>query len=314
MKHLSIAVLTILSVILNILAAENGCVQNKIDESCENLPVKESCSGINFWKPQVILGYWNDNFFLQNLVNEILPDNRISGSDDFITASIWLRLLWEGRVHNWNLDCYYNILTNKDKDYRTDLLTFLLSFEQEFFTGNLKVGAGFVHKGNFGGRKIQNGYHALFNYPQIYLPYLEDRATELLLRFNFEKRVLILKQLNISAYLTDSYIKNIVPRHFESGFFARYEISRSEDKPLLSIELYAGYVNYCHRDRIMDNLFDSGFTSGILLSREIFKKSKVAIWMNKGQYGINKEPQFGILFSSVCNWNRSSCITDIKFP
>jgi len=61
MKHLSIIVLTILSVILNILAAESDYVPKKIGESCENLPVKESCSVINLWKPQVILVPYKSN-------------------------------------------------------------------------------------------------------------------------------------------------------------------------------------------------------------------------------------------------------------
>lgn len=315
MKHLYIIVLlVIIFVSLNTLAVESVHIPDKPKWICENSPDMGNCDTINLWEPRVTAGYWNDNLFCQNFVNKKLLDNSIGGSDDFITASLWLRFLWGDQIHNWFLDCYYNILTNKIENYRTDLLIFLLSFEKELSIGILKVGAGFVQKGNFGGGKLQNGYHSLFNYKQLQIPYLEDRATELLLRFDIERRLLSFNSLNINAYLTDSYTKNIMPKHFELGLLTNYEISQRRSESLWNFEFYFGYVNYYDRNIPIGKLFDSGFTSGMLLSREISKKSKIAVWITKGQYGIGKEPQFGILFSIGRNGDSTPDITDIKFP
>ena len=116
---------------------------------------------------RISLGYWNDNFLFEKLMGMKARGSR----DDFETASFWLQVSRERSGKWWICDSNFSILTDKAGQFRTDILAVSLSRDFTALSGTLRTGLGLAANGDFGGGSIQNGYHRVFGYRKVNLPY-----------------------------------------------------------------------------------------------------------------------------------------------
>ena len=184
-------------------------------------------------------------------------------------------------------DFSLNLLTNKNKNYRTDLFTFLLSKQLDLVFGYYQMGLGISLRGNFGGSEIQNGYHDLFGYRRVKLPYLNESKSGLIIQSNLEYKFIKKTDFSIIGTLEGNYITAAQPAKVKTGIKTQYRF-------FVSFQFDIGYINYYKTDRWLEPLFGQGFTWGILTSIDLKKIPTLDFWLSKGRYGFENEFHFGL--------------------
>ena len=232
---------------------------------------------------QVNISYWNDNFLFEDLIDDVVR----KGKDDHVTGCVSLEYLTGPKNNYWTYNCEFNILTNKNDNYRADLLTFLFSKTKAISFGNIKSSLGIVGLGNFGGGEIQNFYHDLFGYTRIDLPYL--RATKVGFLVNSELQYYFIKKQNYSIFGT--LLFTFVTAAGPSKFFPSFNFNH---KKYFNFQLNLGYVNYYKTDIWLKPLFKRGFVWKLSTSKEVFQKLGIGLWLTRGLYGIEEEFHFGM--------------------
>lgn len=234
---------------------------------------------------QIIFSYWNDNFLLEDLIDDFIR----KGKDDHVTASFSLTYL-KGQKRNYRTcNLVFNILTNKDDNYRADLLTFLFNKTKSLALGHFTYGHGIVGRGNFGGGEIQNRYHDLFGYPRIELPYLSETKIGLVaiseFKYDFIKKTTYYISGNLLVnFVTAAGPSNVMPG-FTVGCFNYF-----------NLKLNLGYVNYYKTDKWLKPLFKRGFVWEITASKKVTNSLRIGLWLAKSLYGIKDEFHYGLHF------------------
>ena len=234
---------------------------------------------------QFSLSYWNDNFLFENWLNDLLPE----GKDDFVTAGFGVQYSTGKKEKYWVLDFYLYNLTNKSQNYRADLFTSLLSKKCNFTFGYIQTGFGTAWRGNFGGSEIQNGYHDIFGYRKVKIPYLRETKLGLILHAKFGYRFVKKANLKILGNFESNYISAAAPAKMYCGFNLEYLC-------FISFQVDAGYVYYYKTDRWLRQLFDQGFTLRFLTAKDLKNRLCLSLWFSKGQYGIEDDFHFGLIF------------------
>jgi hypothetical protein len=258
---------------------------------------------------QASAGYWNDNFVVQKLLGAPVKQ----GKDDFETASFWLQVALEKPGTWWFLDVYYNVLTNKEGNYRTDLLTLRLSLEKESSRGGLYCGTGVIASGNFGGGTLQNAYHRCIDSDRVRLPYPEKDRAGLIGFMRFKPIFWSSDHVSVKGYVSNSYKGSVGPSNIRAGMefeLLTYHVKKS---CILHLQTQAGYFNYYLQGKYLSPLFKKGFLWGLLLSGGKPGNYNVAVWFTSNQYGL-EQPHFGITLSFRWNGSRMSDLCDIEYP
>jgi hypothetical protein len=232
---------------------------------------------------KVNVSYWNDNFLFEDLIDDVIR----KGKDDHVTGSVSLEYLTGQRNNYWTYNCEFNILTNKNDNYRADLLTFLFSKTKVTSNVKIKTGLGIVGRGDFGGSEIQNFYHDLFGWRRIDLPYLSSQKLGLMfsseIQYNFIKK----QTYGISGNLLFNFIS-------AAGASKVFPYLSFNHNKYFDFQLNLGYVNYYKTDRWLKLLFKRGFVWKLSASKEVFKNLGIGLWLSKGLYGIEEEIHYGM--------------------
>ncbi len=262
----------------------------------------------NISKYQTSVGYWNDNFF-----QDLLGKKVMQGKDDYVTASFWLQVVLENTKKWWIIDIYHNVLTNKSRNYRTDLLTLRLSIEKQTSIGSFQFGSGIITRGNYGGKAIQNGYHKLFDIEPVKLEYERKNDYGLIAFLRYEPVLWRTEHIIINGYAANSYKASIGPSNVRAGFEFNVTNCHKSKSSILHFQIRSGYIDYYRQGKYLSSMFDNGFSYGILTSWGCINKFNIATWITSNQYG-QKQPHYGISCTFGWNGSRMSDLSDITFP
>lgn len=255
---------------------------------------------------QLNLGYWNDNFVLNNPFG----NGSANGRDDFHTASFWLQTA-EKKREIWRfLDLYFHLLTDKKRGVRTDLLAVRLSREQDTRLGRLRIGTGIVACGDFGGARLQNGYHKLFHFVPVDVPYSETRSLGWSALLRDEKMFLRTNWFRMGTYISCYYRSAVIPGNLRAGLDGTVTLPSFFPLQLQGI---AGGTNYWGRQTFLSPLFDSGFTWGALITGKPEESYRISVWFTNNQYGLH-QLQFGLALTFGEIGSRLINLHDFTFP
>jgi len=307
--HMNFAsVLIVLSVV---------CFSTGYVGTCEDLNsasmTDSRCSGEAFPRTaadiQATVGYWNDNFIHEDFFGEDVAE----GGDDYVTASFWFQF-GIGKTGRWLLiDIYHNILTNKSKEYRTDLLTGRFSVEGVSRFGTYQGGIGIIANGDYGGGKLQNAYHRMTGARRLDLGYVGRREAGVVLFARIEPVIWKYESFILKGYAANSYRSGVGPSNVRTGLEAAGAQKTVLNCCILHCRVRGGFIGYYLRDKYLSPIFDRGFTWSAMVSLGRINRWNGSFWVTSNQYGRNK-PHFGISWTFGWNGTRMSDLSDIAYP
>ena len=258
---------------------------------------------------QSSFGYWNDNF----IVPELLGKEGEESKDDYVTASFWIQAAREKTGTWWFFDLYHSILTNKNANYRTDLLTLRLSLEKDTVVGPLRLGSGIIAGSNFGGGAIQNAYHSLIGIKRVKIPYANEHVSGIVLFMRYMPVLWGSEHFQLKSYLENSYRSVVGPSSLKAGMEFNTITHPSHVVSTMHLQAFSGYFRYYAEGKYLSPLFKDGFSWGLLLSGGSVEKRCVAVWVTRNQYGLD-QLHFGVSVTSGWNGTRLSDLNDVLFP
>ncbi len=256
------------------------------------------------------IGYWNDNFPIDNEVNNLFGRDIFQTDDDFITARFWVRVSKQEKYSQWFLDSYLNIATNRRSNFRTDLLSFVLTYETQFKSVLIKIGGGFILGGNFAGSQIQNFYHNLASIDELFLPYSKETYFGLSVHSSIEHIFVKKKAFQIKGISSFFYFTDGGPNSIEFGAESTYAAIKNS----LFFNMYAGYKNYFSMMSNFKSLFGEGIVWGFSSTVKISKTLQMSFWGTGNQYGKGSNNHFGISFSFRSQKLIPINFKDISYP
>jgi hypothetical protein len=240
--------------------------------------------------------YANDDFFVENEINDLLRSDLFPANDDFVSTSVSVNLRTRLLDRSISADLYYYVLTDRWSVYRSDLM--MLTTGMSVHWGGLSgtFGAGVSIGGSLGGTSIQNGYHRLFGYQRVDLPYRKGYEYGGLVLMKFTAPLMV-NGGNVleSNFRLQPVIGTAMPGHAEVG------VGWRAMKGAFQWETIAAYR---HRFAVAPEyrrIFGSSFYTGARAGYAFTASFLGAVWMTKNQYGVQNDLQFGIQLSYRCN-------------
>jgi hypothetical protein len=258
---------------------------------------------------QFSLGYWNDNFDYMGLLGKKMK----SGPDDFITSSFRLNSSFETKERCWYADAHLNLITDKYLNYRTDLLTLILSTMQDFLCGKAKLSLGMVSSGDFGGDIIQNSYHHFAGHQPVNLPYSFKPKFGPYLGIGYFYQGLKFHRINVKVLILDGHSLNVGINDFKIGSIFKAGDFRLNKLIQINPSFLVCYSWYHHLNQEYSSIFESGLGYGGLASLKIGSKWGISLWAIQDQYRDN-QAQFGISFHYALKNLKISDFDAIMFP
>ena len=256
-----------------------------------------SCSAVvsadeipaNSKNPQIILSYWNDNWPFQNQLADIITP----GDDDHMTASWRLELATGDPAYLRAGELYYAIFTNRQENYRFDMLAWRYAHEFQREKWRYKLGGGFLIRGAMGWYWIQNNYHAARGYSPVDLPYLEKWRFGGLFYGRAVRDILDLGKIHLQGYATTALRLGAGPTSIRSGLEAKHNW-QLKHTPLRGQFLgRLGYAHYLRPREVIEPHFRYGTVTGVYAGAVWKDRWGLALWFTENQYGLN-DPHYGL--------------------
>ena len=257
----------------------------------------------------IFLGYANDDFFIEKEINSVLNRKIFPSRDDFVTASFFLIGNMAIEDYTFSVNSYYHILTDRNNNFRTDILAVRATAEKTISDFRIRIGTGFHIEGNLGGRNIQNGYHKLFNYKPVDLQYSQNRTAGVLFSGRCEYLLMVKNEFELSPFLASTYSSNsYLPSNLNIGSTFNYYFEHSD------WNLVVGYLNRQSVNEKYHSIFKTSWYGGVLQNIEITRPWYVSWWVTKDQFGIHNDFHFGITIIWKKGSIRSPMLKDLTFP
>jgi len=258
----------------------------------------------------VTIGYWNDNFYFDREVNQLFDKNIFQTDDDFLTTSLWLRLSFARNNSRWFVDTYFNIITAKEENFRTDL--FSIRVMKEVNTGKelLRYGGGIVTNGDLGGEKFQNSYHKLFSIKKVILPYTREKYFGLAGYFSYRRAIYENELIRVSGSGSMSYLTGGGPAFIETGIVGLVPVIKER----LTFRVHVGYEYYYQVKPMFKKFFEKGFLWGAITTLRVYEGIQTSLWITSNQYGTGSQNHFGISFTFAGDRLVPVNFDDVKFP
>lgn len=252
----------------------------------------ESADSLKYQMPQINLSYWNDNFGLQSQLKDVITP----GDDDNMTAS-WRLEVGLGDQTVWHgLELYYAIFTNREENYRFDLLAGRYSKVLTRGPFIFKLGAGMIFRGDFGGGWLQNSFHESQGYEPVDLAYLEQSRVGGLFYSRIAYNLIHIEDNFIQVYNSSALRVGAGPTNLRAGLEAGKSFSCKHLPVRGSITLRGGYAHYLRSSDVMKPHFKYGPVAGIQAGIVIRDQFGLALWFTENQYGL-EDPHYGITMS-----------------
>lgn len=255
------------------------------------------------------LSYWNDNFGYQNDIREIITP----GKDDGVTAAFRFQygILYAGQ--ETNLDLYYAILTNRESNYRTDLIALRLTNEKNLNWGWFMVGLGVMAQGNFGGARLQNWYHEQKGYDLIDLDYLDETVLGLTGIGRVRKNLWTYKQTTLSGFTTATVRTFTGVSFVRGGMVLNQSVVIPKIDLPLQLQLTSGAFYYFPTLKVFSPLFKKGLMVGGLGSTSFARHWVLSLWATLNQYGL-ESPHYGMTLVYQSKSFRPTNLRSVFFP
>ncbi|MFC2150449.1 hypothetical protein ACFLQV_02985 [Calditrichota bacterium] len=253
----------------------------------------------------VKFGYLNDNFIT---VRRFEPFLNV-GRDDNITAGFWLTS-GINRGKNWyHLNIYYDILTKKAEEYRTDLLSVYPSLSRSYPIGDIRVGLGIVTRGNLGGQTVQSAYHRLVSIREVNLPYKDELTHGILFMTEYSLPMVETPSLAVDTYALNTFRGQTGPSTLRTGL--KLDLFKSLSRNFLGqFQVNLGYLDTYQADRYISPVINNGFFQAFLVSLGAYHKINAACWISLNQFGLGQTYfgstiSFGAVFRHLSDLNRT---------
>jgi hypothetical protein len=237
----------------------------------------------------ITVAYANDDFFAENQVNSFVRSDIFPANDDFVTTSLFLNFSSHLFRRPFSSSLFYYIITDRWMTYRSDIMVF--HADTEIQSGGLawNLGTGFSISGDLGGTSLQNGYHRVFGYKNVSLPYRTGYAFGGLASVTVSKP-LYKSNSNVitSHFRLQPVIGRAMPGHAEIG--GNWQATAGAFR-------WETTIAYRHRFSLMPEyrrIFGSSFYSGARAAYAVTSSILAAVWMTKNQYGVQNDLQFGL--------------------
>ena len=235
------------------------------------------------------------------------------GTDDFVSTSFWSQIAIPHSDCWWIFDLYYNVLTNKSSKYRFDLLTNRISVEKDTPGALYKIGTGLVFRGNYGGEFIQSGYHQMFGYTNVDLPYTKHTAPGLLFLAKAELYLVKNSRQILTSSFSNTYLTAAGPSNFRIGMNISHQFKTTSSPISFILQGHLEYSRYYHLDKLIKPLFYRGIGYALMCTGTYRNRYGGSFWMTENQYG-QHSPHYGVSFTFIKKEQRPLRICDILAP
>ncbi len=189
---------------------------------------------------------------------------RYVGADDFLTVSG----LFSYYRQSWKASVTMNVVTSRHFQYRYDLITSLLQRTFLRYPLNLRIGAGFVARGNFGGKGIQNGFHKFKDLPLVYLDYVPGGTAALMtLNSALGTDMVFFQSDHFDVILDGRFPTRLVPVRLRAASMYRHTFRLS------LIEFLVGYQTYLNQVKYYSEMVRPGVLAAAGIQLFLFDRS-----------------------------------------
>lgn len=256
---------------------------------------------------QVLVSYWNDNFILAEYLGFI-----DEGADDFMTANFLVKVKYNRWKYPLAFNLYYNIITDKPENYRTDLLTFVPAIVRRTKIDRLEFGVGIAANGNLGGDNIQNGYHKISGDKKVVLPYLTKENIIFVSSIDYKRNFYDKSTFDLNGFFRSSLRTKVIPSKVSAGLDLSYTNMTLIKRLFYNIQIISGYAVY-PGNTLISRVFDNAFFYGYQVSCNYSDKVSGAFWFTFDQYGKNS-PHFGVTFTFGSSIGRETSLISVLIP
>ena len=256
---------------------------------------------------QVLVSYWNDNFILSEYLGFV-----DEGGDDFMTANFLVKVKYYRFKYPMAFNIYYNIITDKPENYRTDLLTFLPAFVRRTRDDRLKFGVGIAANGDLNGDHIQNGYHNFAGDKKVDIPYLDKENIIFVSSIDYRRFLYDKQHFDLNGFFRSSVRTKVVPNKVSFGLDLSYTNMTMIKRLYYNIQILSGYAVY-PGNTLISRVFNDTFFYGYQVSCNYSGKVSGAFWFTFDQYGKNS-PHFGVTFTFGSSIGRETSLISVLVP
>lgn len=236
-------------------------------------------SGVSF-------GYWNDNMDYEEYFEGLKY-----GLDDYMTSSFQLKGFFN---RGWEAEVLLNVITNRAGGYRTDLLTGRVYRTYTGSSGRWKIGAGIAGLGDFGGSKIQNGYHRSRGILEVDLPYAYSTVQGICMGADYFYNCLEYKKVHVKLFGGGYICTGIGLGSFRGGGvvnLSNLRLSSFSFRPAMMV-YHRTYSASCGS---LEPIFRSGLSCGGQICVTLTNKIGFSLWTVSNMYR-NDQGQIGVTF------------------
>ena len=214
----------------------------------------------------IIWGFFNDNI---PCTYDAATQGWSWGPDDQYSFGGTLK----GAYQRFIFGVDYCGVTSREFLYRFDVIKITGLYSMPFAgIGYATYGGGLFFKGRVGGEKLQNWLHSNIGYPEVFLPYTENKFSA---NFRGGIAVTIYKQSNW-GFLIQGY-SDVEVYLLEGPNHAKVGIDIFYSRPHIDIEGIAGYNLYFLLPDYLDSILDNGIYLGLLATVKIASLATIGL-------------------------------------
>lgn len=253
----------------------------------------------------------DDNFFAEKQLNRFITKKIFEARDDYVTASFGFRYSKYLNKQIFSLNTFYVLLTDRNNNFRTDLLNLNFGYEKYYEKTYIQLLSGFCLAGNYGGRSLQNAFHNLMDVKKTEMQYSGSNNLSLYLAAYFDIYSFYSNICNISPFFYSDMVTNYYPSSFGYGFRLNKDFDYYNNGS--NIELLLGNTNYYQNSSNFKNMFGKNTFLSLIYSKKIYNSYGFSFWYGRGLFGIDTESQFGVIVSYGFNIFPQR-FSNFKFP
>ena len=236
----------------------------------------------------VTVGYFNDDFLVENEINDFVGNKLFPALDDHVTTGFYLLTSFSLNDVHYFADASFSILTDRQRQFRTDIIILRSGIEGTSSSFRYRLGAGFALNGMYGGSAIQNGYHTLFQYKKLDLNYLSDETMGFQIVLFSQTILFKHNTFVISPFASAEIFSDAAPSSLRAGVINSAEFLSVQWEFLLK---HTYRFSYHSR---MNNIFSTTLTTGISGSIPLSGTFRLGLWMTQNQFINTGELHFGL--------------------
>ncbi|NNE71641.1 MAG: hypothetical protein HKN29_14940 [Rhodothermales bacterium] len=217
-----------------------------------------------------------------------------NGPDDLVTTSFWAQWRQGRRAGALIWDVSLTLLTNKEADYRSDLLRISMSWARETRNLEWSAGLGILARGRMGGAFIQNSFHGAIGVAAVELPYTKSSVSPLAVS-TLASRPFRISTFRSGVYSEVSQVIGPGPSRFLGGGYIRCCGPTNSNFPALRIDL--AYISYYGMGQVTKPMYGSGFSPSAMITSPLGSFISAGVRVSRNEFGVDQIPQYGLVIN-----------------